>query len=270
MTMKIAFSDIDGTLLNKDREVSPALKKEVRRITENGVPFILISSRMPAAMTHLQDDLRISGLPLIAYNGGWVLVDGQAIHSEEIPLHIVREIDGLRSGSSLSVQLFHGHEWYVESMDFYALREENNTKVSPSVRKMKETTSDWQARNISAHKVMVMGEPAELDVLVEQLEREFDRELHLYRSKDTYLEIASKRISKLTGIEMLLANSYPDFSLADCIAFGDNFNDVEMLQAVGMGVAVANAKAAVLAVADRVVATNKEDGVAEGLHSLVV
>jgi len=268
--MKIAFSDIDGTLLNKDREVSPALKKEVLRITEDGLPFILISSRMPAAMTHIQDDLRISGLPLIAYNGGWVLVDGQPIHSEEIPLNIVREVDGFRAGTTLSVQLFHGHEWYVESMDFYALREENNTKVTPAVRKMGETISDWSGRNISAHKVMVMGEPAELDGLVEQLEQRFGSELHLYRSKDTYLEIASKQISKLTGIEMLLANSYPDFTLTDCIAFGDNFNDVEMIEAVGMGVAVANAKSAVLAVADRVVATNKEDGVAEGLRSLTV
>ncbi len=268
--MKIAFSDIDGTLLNKDREVSPALKKEVLRITEDGVPFILISSRMPAAMTHIQDDLRISGLPLIAYNGGWVLVDGQPIHSEEIPLRIVQVVDGLQSGTSLSVQLFHGHEWYVEAMDFYALREENNTKVTPTVREVAETINDWSGRNISAHKVMVMGESAELDGLVEQLEKKFGSELHLYRSKDTYLEIASKRISKLTGIEMLLANSYPDFALTDCIAFGDNFNDVEMLEAVGVGVAVANAKAAVLAVADRVVATNKEDGVAEGLRSLVI
>lgn len=268
--MKIAFSDIDGTLLNKDREVSTALKKEVRRITKNGVPFILISSRMPAAMTHIQDDLRISGLPLIAYNGGWVLVDGQPIHSEEIPMHIVRAVDGLRSGTTLSVQLFHGHEWYVEGMDFYALREENNTKVRPAVREMTETISDWSGRNISAHKVMVMGEPAELDGLVEQLEQRFDSELHLYRSKDTYLEIASKQISKLTGIEMLLTNSYPHLTLPDCIAFGDNFNDVEMIEAVGIGVAVANAKPVVLAVADRVVATNKEDGVAEGLRSLIV
>jgi len=267
--LRIAFSDIDGTLLNKNREVSGALKKEVARITDMGIPFILISSRMPAAMTHLQDDLNITGLPLIAYNGGWVLVDGQAIHSEEIPLRIVRTVDEFRRGTSLSVQLFHGHEWYVESMDFYAKREQNNTKVTPAVRKMKETTKDWDTRNISAHKVMVMGEPKELDALVGQLEQRFGADLHLYRSKDTYLEIASKRISKLTGIEMLLAHSYPALRLAGCIAFGDNFNDVEMLEAVGRGIAVANAKPEVLAVADRVVATNKEDGVAEGLREVL-
>ncbi|WP_026231711.1 Cof-type HAD-IIB family hydrolase [Neolewinella persica] len=262
---QLALSDIDGTLLNADREVSAALKAQVARLTANEIPFILISSRMPQAMTHLQDDLGISGLPLICYNGGWVLVDGEPIHSESIPLDIIRAVAALQRGTSLSVQLFHADEWYVESMDFYAKREENNTKVTPSVREIADTLADWTARKLGAHKIMVMGEPTGIDQMVAQLEQAFDNELHLYRSKDTYLEIASKRISKLTGIEQLIAHKYPGVSLAECIAFGDNYNDIEMLQAVGLGVAVANAKQEVLAVADVVVAGNKADGVAEGL-----
>jgi Cof subfamily protein (haloacid dehalogenase superfamily) len=266
---QLALSDIDGTLLNADREVSTALKAEVARLTANDIPFILISSRMPQAMTHLQDDLGITGLPLICYNGGWVLVDGKPIHSESISLEIIETVAALQRSTSLSVQLFHADEWYVESMDFYAKREENNTKVTPSVRNIADTLADWTGRKLGAHKIMVMGEPAEIDQMVLELERNFGNELHLYRSKDTYLEIASKRISKLTGIEQLIAHKYPGISLADCIAFGDNYNDVEMLEAVGMGVAVANAKPEVLAVADEVVANNKADGVAEGLLKYV-
>lgn len=266
---QLAFSDIDGTLLNADREVSTALKAEVARLTEKGLPFILISSRMPQAMTHLQDDLAITGLPLICYNGGWVLVDGEPIHSEIIPLEIIEVVAELQAPTSLSVQLFHADEWYVESLDFYALREENNTKVAPTVRKIADTLTDWMARKLGAHKIMVMGEPTELDQMVEQLEQQYGNDLHLYRSKDTYLEIASKRISKLTGIEQLLAHKYPGISLAECIAFGDNYNDIEMLEAVGLGVAVANAKPEVLAAADVVVAGNKADGVAEGLKVYV-
>lgn len=263
--MKIAFSDIDGTLLNAEREPSAMLITQVKRLTSLGIPFILISSRMPAAMTHLQEDLGIAGQPLIAYNGGWVLVDGKAIHSEVIPLMIVRTVHEFRSGTKLSIQLFYADEWYVESMDFYAEREENNTKVTPKVRKVNDTIKDWETRALGAHKIMIMGEPAELDEIVGQLTRVFGDRLHLYRSKDTYLEIASKRISKLTGIEQLLVHQYPGVGLADCVAFGDNYNDIEMLQAVGLGVAVANARPEVLAVADRVTDSNKEDGVAKAL-----
>lgn len=262
---QLALSDIDGTLLNADREVSTALKAEVANLTSDGVPFILISSRMPAAMTHIQKDLRIEGLPLVCYNGGWVLVDGHPIHSESISVDIIKAVADFKQGTTLSVQLFHADEWYVESMDFYAKREENNTKVTPSVQNIADTLADWTSRQLGAHKIMVMGEPDELDQMVAQLEKGFGDDLHLYRSKDTYLEIASKRISKLTGIEQLIAHKYPGITLADCIAFGDNYNDIEMLEAVGLGVAVANAKPEVLAVADVVVAGNKAGGVAEAL-----
>lgn len=266
--MKIAFSDIDGTLLNAEREPSAMLITQVNRLTRQGVPFILISSRMPAAMTHIQDQLGIASLPLIAYNGGWVLVEGKPVHSDFIAPSIIRAVAELQQNTTLSVQLFHADEWYVESMDFYAEREKNNTKVTPSIRSVQETITDWTARQLGAHKIMVMGEPAELDVIIDQLEQSFGDELHLYRSKSTYVEIASKRISKLTGIEQLLAHQYPDFTLADCVAFGDNYNDVEMLEAVGLGVAVANAKPEVLAVADRITEGNKEDGVARALAGI--
>lgn len=264
-TNTIYFSDIDGTLLNADREVSELLKEQVARLSTAGHPFILISSRMPAAMTHLQKDLGTGGLPLIAYNGGLVLVDEKVISSKPIPARITRAVREFQRGTSLSVQLFHGDEWYVESMDHYATREQRNTKVKPSVRKLDATIRDWDGRGTEAHKIMVMGKPEEIDEVVGILGRVFGKELHLYRSKDDYLEIASKDISKLTGIQTLLDHAYPDRTLADCVAFGDNYNDVEMLAGVGIGVAVGNARPEVVAVADAVTAGNKEDGVGKWL-----
>ena len=261
----IFFSDIDGTLLNAEREVSSVLQQEVKMLTEKGHPFILISSRMPAAMTHLQEDLGITGLPLIAYNGGLVLANGEVLHSREIPLRTMNEVRALTTPTNLSLQLFHGDEWYVETMDFYAMREQRNTKVIPQIRSATATLRDWTKRNIGPHKIMVMGEPEELDSLVSALTEAYAGELHLYRSKDTYLEIADKRISKLTGIRTLLDRTYPATSLEHCIAFGDNYNDIEMLAGVGVGVAVGNARPEVVAVADAVTAGNKEDGVAKWL-----
>lgn len=261
----IFFSDIDGTLLNAEREVSPALQKTVAQLTDKNNPFILISSRMPAAMTHLQTDLGISGLPLIAYNGGLVWVGDEVVRSQEIDLRTMNEVRALTTATRLSLQLFHGDEWYVESMDFYAMREQRNTKVIPRIRTATETLRDWTKRNVGPHKIMVMGEPEEIDALVATLKKKHGESLHLYRSKDTYLEIADKRISKLTGIQMLLDHAYPASTLADCIAFGDNYNDIDMLAGVGVGVAVGNARPEVVAVADAVTAGNKEDGVAKWL-----
>ncbi|MGK0365418.1 MAG: Cof subfamily protein (haloacid dehalogenase superfamily) [Saprospiraceae bacterium] len=265
MPLKIAFTDIDGTLLNKDREVSELLKSEIKRITAKNIPFILISSRMPSAMTHIQKDLQIEGLPLICFNGGLVLVDGKTIHSCAIPVETISVIADLNSNNKFHISLYNTNDWYVEEMDYWANREVTNTKVKPTVKPISEVIKNWTVSNKGAHKIMCMGENKAINELENALKERFPEELHLYRSKDTYLEIANKEISKLTGIKTLLTHKYPTLNLENCIAFGDNYNDMEMLKAVQIGVAVANAKEAVLAVADEVVETNKKDGVAKGI-----
>jgi len=266
MSLKIAFTDIDGTLLSKERLPSPALKNEVARITEKNIPFVLISSRMPSAMYHIQDDLSIKDTPIICYNGGLILVDKKIIHSSEIHSSILEIIAELNTEKKFHISLYNNDDWYVEEMDFWAKREANNTKVTPVVEPIEAVLKNWKENNKGAHKVMCMGNKEELDIVMESLTLAFPDELHLYRSKDTYIEIASKEISKLTGINTLLKNSYSNLSLENCIAFGDNYNDIEMLAAVKMGVAVQNAKKEVLAIANDVTDTNHNDGVAKALE----
>ena len=93
----------------------------------------------------------------------------------------------------------------------------------------------------------------------------FSNEIELYRSKPTYIEISHKLISKKTGIDLLLEKSYPHLSIDNVVAFGDNYNDIEMLKAVGLGVAVGNANVDVLEVANAITDTNKNDGVAKAI-----
>lgn len=266
MSLKIAFTDIDGTLLNKEREPSSLLKDEVARISQSDIPFILISSRMPSAMGHIQSDLNIEGLPMICYNGGLVLAEGKSIHSTEIPPAIVRAIHELNANNSFHISLYREDDWFVESMDFWAKREQNNTKVTPTVQRIETVVQDWEQGNKGAHKVMCMGDKEALDVVMDTLSKTHPDSLHLYRSKDTYIEIANKEISKLTGIKTLLQHSYPTLSLENCIAFGDNYNDIEMLTAVKMGVAVQNAKQEVLDIANSISDTNHNDGVAKAIQ----
>ncbi|MFT6359104.1 MAG: Cof subfamily protein (haloacid dehalogenase superfamily)/pseudouridine synthase [Saprospiraceae bacterium] len=265
LDLKIAFTDIDGTLLNKEREISENLKKAVDNISNKNIPFILISSRMPNAMRHLQNNLNINDLPLICYNGGLVLLDGKSIHSTEISVEAIETIAGLNADKKFHISLYNHDDWYVESMDFWAKREQHNTKVTPTVQPIEMVLKEWKTAKKGAHKIMCMGDKEELDKVVAVLKEHFSDSLHLYRSKDTYLEIANKEISKLTGIQVLLAAKYPDLSLDNCIAFGDNYNDIEMLEAVKIGVAVQNAKAEVLESVDVVTDSNHEDGVAKAI-----
>ena len=268
MNYKLVCSDIDGTLLNKDRQLSNKTIKIVKQIKEKH-PIILISSRMPKAMTHLQNEMDILHYPLIAYNGGLVLTNengnNETLLSIEISIELTKQILTFISNSTIHMSLYNSDEWFVPEMDYWAKREMNNTKVKPEVANLQQVCEGWKTRNIGPHKIMCMGEKGEIQLLENYLKMHFSNELNVYRSKDTYLEIASKKISKLSALNFLLEKKY-DISLQEVIAFGDNYNDIEMLEGVGLGVAVGNAKKEVKNVSDQITLSNLEDGVAQVLE----
>lgn len=265
---KIVFSDIDGTLLNAERDLSESTVETIAKLSKKDIPFILISSRMPAAMRHLQKKMNIEHLPLISYNGGLILVDDKKVSSTEIPIEQLEALHKFNQQDDVHLSLFHNDEWYVPRHDFWTSREINNTKVNPALLSNEQVIKNWQAENKGAHKIMAMGAEEKIDRIRDFLSENFGNDLHLYRSKPSYLEIAPMAISKLSAIEYLLKNHY-NFPLSQSMAFGDNYNDVEMIRGVGMGIAVANAKPEVLEIAHMVTTSGKEDGVAKGIIEIL-
>ncbi len=264
MGIRIVFSDIDGTLIDKDRVLSSKTIATFKAIKE-AVPIVLISARMPKAMRHLQQMGTIEDQPIIAYNGGLILVNDKIVHSTEIPNNITEQITLF--DSKIHFSLYHNDDWYVPKKDYWALREINNTKVEASVLSNQEVIALWNSKDIGAHKIMCMGNIDDIDRLFIYLEEQFGNELHIYRSKSTYIEVAPKTISKKTAISYILNNLYPTITMAEAVAFGDNYNDIEMLNAVGYGVAVANAKDEVKQVAEYHTEAGVNDGVALFLES---
>jgi Cof subfamily protein (haloacid dehalogenase superfamily) len=222
---------------------------------------------MPNGMRHLQREFGNEQTPLVAYNGGLILNENNVLHSTFIKNSILAEIMNKCTRTSIHLSLFHGDEWYVPSMDYWAKREEANTKVTPTVKATLEVLNTWEKEGKGAHKIMCMGDATEIDALYKSLEKNFSNEIMLYRSKDTYIEISHKDISKKTAIDVILTHCYPSLTLKNVVAFGDNYNDIEMLKAVGLGIAVGNANYEVLKVADAITDTHKNDGVAKALKA---
>ncbi|MCK0132597.1 HAD family hydrolase [Flavobacteriaceae bacterium F08102] len=265
MHIKLICSDIDGTLLNKDRALSD---RTIKAIQTTNLPFILISSRMPKAMTHLQKAIGNEDAPLIAYNGGLLLHKDEVLSSTEITHEVSFTIADFCTQAKLHMSLYHHDEWYVPSMDYWAEREANNTKVQPLVQGLSKTLNQWKIDQKGAHKIMLMGDETAIDEVEILLKNNYSDQVIGYRSKPTYLEIAHRNISKKTAIESLLAAKYPEHNFENVLAFGDNYNDIEMLKAVGLGVAVKNAKAEVIAIANETTEANIDDGVAVFLEGL--
>ncbi len=266
MNFKILCSDLDGTLLSTKNNVSDFAVSEISRIKE-AIRVILVSARMPKSMIYLQQRLDIQNQPIICYNGALVLHGSNEISSTFIDMEYIEGIYGLAEEYAVKLGLYHKNEWYVEKTSERVQKEIRDTKATPHIRDTRTTLEDWTQRNIGAHKIMTMGTKESTDQLYPLLQKKFGLHLHLYRSNDTLIEVAPKSVSKLSAIKLLLQNQE---GLKDIIAFGDNYNDLEMLQYVGFGVAVENAREEVKAVADQITLKNTEDGVAKFIKQHIV
>ncbi|GGE23508.1 HAD family hydrolase [Psychroflexus planctonicus] len=265
-TYKLICSDIDGTLLNSNRSVSEFTIQTVKALRDK-LPFVLISARMPKAMRHIQQDLGIENSPMVCYNGGLILHGNQVLGSTVISQEIAKKVSQIVLEKDLHFGIYHQDEWFVSKQDQWAEREENNTKVAPVLKSPDEVFSAWEKENKEAHKLMCMGDEEKVEQVFTALTEAFSNELHLYRSKPTYIEIAPKAISKLTGI-LSIADEVYQVKADEIVAYGDNYNDVELLKGVGLGVAVANAVEPVKAVAKVETTEGKQDGVAKHLVQL--
>lgn len=266
MSVRIVFSDIDGTLLNDERILSKKTIEVFKKLKTN-IPIVLISARMPKAMRHLQEMGNLSDQPIIAYNGGLVLVNNEIIHSTEIPNSITTAITEF--DSAIHFSLYHNDDWYVPKKDYWTKREINNTKVEAEILANNKVIDLWNKKQIGAHKIMCMGNIDDIDRLSIFLEDNYNELLHIYRSKSTYIEVTPKSISKKTAITYLLDKLYTNISLNEVAAFGDNYNDIEMIEAVGYGVAVANAKDEVKQIAKYQTTSGNKDGVAKFLENYI-
>ena len=267
MMFKLVALDIDGTLLDKSKSISLQTIKAIKAIS-NSCKIVLISSRMPNAMRHLQKALGITDMPMVAFNGGLVLHGNDILSHTGVDFETFRAVLDLNKDLNLHLSLYHNDEWYVPQQDFWSKREVANTKVEPVIKLNESVYKDWKPYNKEPHKIMCMGDERKVEEFYQRLQDNLKDKLHLYRSKPTYIEMAPHAISKLSGLEVLTSKVYPDILLKDILAYGDNYNDVEMIGNVGMGVAVENAKDEVKAVADEITKSNLEHGVAVHLQKI--
>lgn len=258
MKYKILCSDLDGTLLSTKSDVSEFTITQINRIKKN-TKVILVSARMPGGMRYIQESLGISDQPIVCYNGALVLSGNEELTSVFIPAYVLRNIFTICNELEAELGLYYNDEWYVPKTSERVEKEIKYTKSRPTFQSTSITLNNWEQREVGAHKIMLMCTKSSADLLMPLLQEKFTDKLNLYRSNDTLIEIAPKSVSKLSAIKLLMSEND---TLEDIIAFGDNYNDMEMLENVGFGVAVANARDEVKAISNHITLENIENGVA--------
>ncbi|BFU59556.1 MULTISPECIES: Cof-type HAD-IIB family hydrolase [Rodentibacter] len=250
---KAVFSDFDGTLLTSDHKISPRTLRAIQRITQNGVPFVPISARSPLGILPYAKQIENYNV-IVAFSGALILDRNlNALYSVNISTEDIQEINRV-----LTAYPEVGVNYYTN--DDCVARDVNNKWVvfERGVTGIQIDPYDESAV-YSPHKIQIIGEPNEIIEIENRLKTDFPH-LSICRSHPSFLEVMHESATK--GNAVCFLENYFNVKMEEVIAFGDNFNDLDMLQNVGLGVAMGNAPEEIKQVANRVTATNNEDGLA--------
>ena len=255
--IKIILSDIDGTFLDNDKKTPALHEKAIKAVVDKGLKFVFVSARMPEAIYPITDALGMAHTPVISYSGGLVLAETEEVIfdkkiSADDAKNVLAEMN--RRWQDISVSYYTGRRWLTEKIDARIQREMDNTGAIVELGNFDELLSE----NILPNKIFIRCEPPTCREMEIELGKKFPA-LNVVRSAPYLLEIIDKSVSKATGIEVML--KHYGFTLDEAIAFGDNYNDVEMLSMIPQSVAMANAPDDVKKLAAAVTDSNEVGGI---------
>ncbi len=264
--------DIDGTLTNDQKEISPKTKIEIQRVMVNyEVEFVLVSARTPVALHLVSDQLELTHPILIGINGGLVVqVDSNSgrhdvLFSKTISSQDCRKMIDYAEENGIYLAAFCFDEWFTDHADYWADREAKNNGIPYKIM----SWSEMKENTISPHKLMIRSDDIKkLDAMYEFLKLANLESVFIHRMSGTLIEPTPSNVNKETAIRLVCEKMNIDSS--QVLAFGDGHNDIHMLEFAGVGVAMGNAPDSVKEKADEITASNNEDGIALVLEKYFV
>jgi Cof subfamily protein (haloacid dehalogenase superfamily) len=270
--IRLVVLDIDGTIAGVDNDIAPAVRAAVQAVRRKGIQVAIATGRMFHSALRFHQTLALD-LPLMAYQGGliqdplsgtihrhWTLDSAKA-------LHLLDYFEQVEFKHHLSVHAYVNDQLYVRSLTPETAQYCDRTGVTaipvgdlrPLVQAQEPT------------KLLALSESADhIDVLYMHLKSQYSpAELYLTKSIATFFEATNPLVNKGTAVRYV-AEELLGLSAAQVLTIGDNFNDLEMLEYAGIGIAMGSAPLPVQAVADWVAPDVEQDGAAIALEQILL
>ncbi len=239
--------DLDGTLLDRSPTLDPGLVAAVRRAVERGCAVTLATGRMPAAARPYWEELRIRA-PVILYNGALVRdpLTGRNLSMATLPQGLPWALYPIYANALV-------HPLFYRDDALYCLQPTPPVLAyCEEMRVQAETIVDLERflQRGTFIKCLFIGHPVDLSALRADLAAATLSVARLVLSRRNYLELLPHGVSK--GEALKVVAEHLGIPLARTVAVGDQENDLEMIRAAGVGVAMPNSPPEVRAGADRV------------------
>ena len=274
--IKAILLDIDGTLVNDDKQITPRTAKALKRVQDKGVVLVLASGRPDVGLHSFADtlDMGTHGGVFVAFNGAKSLnyQTGEVYFEQAMTVDQGRRVLEHMKRFDVASCIDYGPymitndayftiDWKGAPWEIVEYEAHNNGFL---VREEADLAAkvDW-----GIAKILNAGQPEYLQQVAQEMAAPFEGELSAMFTAPYYFEFTPLGVDKVRALKDTFEALGIDQS--EVMSFGDAQNDLTMIKWAEVGVAMGNAVDEVKAVADYVTLSNNEDGIADALEALV-
>ena len=267
--IKMLALDLDGTLTNSEKIITPRTKAALFAAMDKGVTVVLASGRPTVGIRPVAQQLELEkrGGCILAYNGGKIVdcKTGETLYQKQFPADVIPEMCAFAAEQDVALLSYNTEGVVTERPeDVWLLREAAINRI-PAIRV--ENLAQYLDYPIS--KMLIALDPARIDAVEQAAKKRFAGKIDVFRSCDFFIELVPLGVAKDQSLAALLQGR--GLTAENLMAVGDGMNDLSMIRYAGIGVAMANADPNVKAGANHITrADNDHDGVAEVVEEYIL
>lgn len=268
MQYKVLALDLDGTLTNEAKVITPRTRAALLAAADRGVRIVLASGRPTVGIEPLARELELDrrGGCILSYNGGKIIdcKTGQTLVQYAFPPDLIDMVCTFARYWNVVPLTYDNHGIVTENASSPYVVEEARINRIP-VREVPDLPREitWPI-----NKLLLVGDPVDMPHVEELMQQKFAGRLSIYRSAPFFLETMPLGVEKSASLGLLLKTM--GLGPENLMACGDGWNDLPMIQFAGLGVAMGNAVPPVKAAAGYVTADNEHDGVGLAVEKFIL
>lgn len=261
--IKLIATDLDNTLLDTSNRIPDSTLELIHKVVENGVQVAVATGRSFHSADHVAD-LISTDAPVICYNGSLIKdASDRILYENYVDFNLVREIVAWAHDNDVYVQLYDDDVIIVEE-----LRTDRHPDPDLKFTEYRELGDLLAIEPFKTPKMLLAASPERIPGLQKELEERYSGILFLAQSDAHLIEIMPANVNKGTALKRLA--EIEGIDLSETMALGDNTNDILLLKAAGLAVAVQNAVPELKDIADYVCNGERSEGFSEALLKFVL
>ncbi len=231
--IKLVATDIDGTILVPEGEFTQEVKSCIRKLCEKGIKVVLVTGRMNAAATKIAKDLGLE-TPVVSYQGGLVVANGKKLYERYLSEEQTARVLEWALNERIHINLYNDDVLYSEKECYEVQRYCNNLHTEFTVKPFAKIRKD----KINKLLAIDYSNPERISNYEKELQKIFP-DLYIVKSTPYFLEFSNPEASKKCAVEFL--QNYWGLEKEEILTIGDQNNDIALLQAGGLKIAMGNA-----------------------------